>query len=356
MNPKASRRTTLFGLTLILCLVLFQGQGCNGCNQPLQISDGFFSAIVRADGKIQTNFSTDGLNWQPGFIHADLGTVDKGVGITTDKAGVLVFLAFFTKNDAGSNKLFVRTGLGNNWETHTPTQINVNAASAPAICRIDDRFFFMAWNNGNGGISTSLFDKQNLGTNNAFRLSGDINDNLAAGIEGTPSVTALNNQILVVWQTREGYASNITSFNPANPNVSFGTSSALNVAPLRGTPVGPPQVTSDDARFVLSIGCQRSAGEDLVTHSFCYFISIDGRSWAAQACVSAPLVNLQVRPHSIAIDRNSQVAQLVAGSNDGRAEIMRNCGGSKRWRDNSAFNDEGALVLQPAIVFRKGNQ
>jgi hypothetical protein len=353
MNHQAALGRVLLSLTLILAL----GQGCGG---PLPISDGFFSAIVRTDGLIQTNFSTDGLNWGTPFVHTAMGTVDKGVGIAADKAGLMMFLTFFTKDtvgeNIGQNKLIVIAGLGNSWESISPTQLNVGAASAPAICRVDDKFFFIVWNNGNGGMSTSLFDKDKMGDNNAFRLTGEISDSLAAQIEGTPSVAALNNEIVIVWRTDNGYASHILTLDAPNANVRFGSSSELTAFPRHGTLTGPPQVTNDGTNFVLSIGTIDSAGEDMTGDSFSYFRSINGITWVSGDCQSGVLVDLHSRPHSIAIDGNGRVAQLVAGSNDGRAEIMRNCGDRKTWREESAFNDRGTLALQPAIVFRKGNQ
>lgn len=360
MTPKVSRRKTLLGLTLALCFILFQSQGCN---EPLQISDGFFSAIVRADGKIQTNFSTDGQTWEQGHIHTDIGNIDQGVGITTDKSGTLVFLCFFGNDDSGSNKLFVRTGLGNNWESQLATQVTTNAASAPAICRIDDRFFFIAWNNGSGGMTTALLDKQNLGSNNAFRILGDINDNLASEINGTPSVSAMNNRILVVWRRRKAdgakdFASNSISFNPANGNVNFGSSSQLSPPPSQGSLVGFPQVSNDGSRFVLSISFSNPIGNDLTLQRFDYFSSTDGNNWQAFDCPeSQNVLDSQVRPHSIAIDRNARITQLVVGNDQNVGGlIIRGCGGTKEWSDNSAFDDKGKISLQPALVFRRGNQ
>jgi hypothetical protein len=341
-----------------MILVLFLGQGCDG---PIPISDGFFSAIVRADGKIQTNFSTDGLNWGEGFVHNDVGEIDKGVGIATNKAGVMVFLTFFAKDQAGRTKLFVRVGLGNSWESHSPTQISVNAASAPAICRIDDRFFLIAWNNGGGGISTSLLDSESLGNSNAFRLLGDINDTLASQIDGTPSVTAVDNKILLVWRTRKpdnsiDYASNLGTLNPANANVNFGTSSRLNVSSSRGTLTGFPQVSSTSGVFALSISYVRSIGEDLEVRRFEYFNSNDGISWS-DFCESEDAVMAHLRPHSITLNRIGQVTELVSGNAaDVDGQIMRNCGESQEWNNSSAFSNNGARLMQPAIVFRRGNQ
>lgn len=341
-----------------MILVLFLGQGCDG---PIPISDGFFSAIVRADGKIQTNFSTDGLSWGEGFVHNDVGAIDKGVGIATNKAGVMVFLTFFARDQAGRTKLFVRVGLGNSWESHSATQISVNAASAPAICRIDDRFFFIAWNNGGGGISTSLLDSESLGNSNAFRLLGDINDSLASQIEGTPSVTAVDNKILLVWRTRKpdnsfDYASNLSTLNAANSNVSFGASSRLNVSTTRGTLTGFPQVSSTSGVFALSISYVRSIGGEQELRRFAYFNSNDGSSWS-DFCESENAVNAHLRPHAITLNRIGQVTQLVSGNGaDVDGQIMRNCGESKEWSDSSAFSNNGASLMQPAIVFRRGNQ
>src|SRR5205823_132815 len=145
-------------------------------------------------------------------------------------------------------KLLVRTGLGNNWNTTFIDQLSVGAASAPAICRLDERYFLIVWNNGGGGIGTALLDSDNMGrAGNAFTRLNDINDTLAQHVEGTPSLSALNNLITVVWRSHHvgNPAKEVVSvghYSLARHDVQFGNSRELHVTPASSSSV--PQVVS----------------------------------------------------------------------------------------------------------------
>jgi hypothetical protein len=273
----------------------------------------------------------------------------------------MVYLTFFARDSAGANKLFVRVGLGNNWESHLATQINVNSTSAPAIARVDDNNFLIAWSNGGDGISTALLDQRRLGSGDAFRRLGDINDNLATAIVGGPTVSAINNHIVIMWKrsdpdVRKHYVFQTMEFNPVSGNVAAGRSAALDATPSQGEFTGFPQLANDGSRFFLAISFSNSLSNDLTLQRFNYFTSSDGSRWAAFSCAEGNnVVDSQVRPHSIAVDRNGRLTQMLVGNNPTGGELMRACGASGRWRDTSVFGDPGKPILQPAIVFRKGN-
>ncbi|HKR65610.1 MAG TPA: hypothetical protein VJZ00_17905, partial [Thermoanaerobaculia bacterium] len=206
------------------------------CNTRSPVPESFVAAIVRSDRILETRSSADGVAWSGSHLHTDLGRMDYGPGLASDASGALVFLAAFGKTNSGSTKLFVRAGLGDHWETDFPNQIVVSTASAPAICPLDDHHFFIAWNSGARGIATAILDTQRAGHPDSVTRLPDINDALAADIEGAPSVAVSGTRVLIVWRRHPrndaaSLAANRATYRSADASVEFGTSRGLSVTP-----------------------------------------------------------------------------------------------------------------------------
>lgn len=362
---RKSANARVLGLALVLVSC-----GAPACSQPLEIESGLFAAIVRDDGKIQTSFTSNRQEWEAGHVHEDIGPVDGGVGIATDESGLLVFLAFFAEDSAGRNKLFIRTGLGNNWESHLATQISIDAASAPAITRINERFFFLAWKNAEGGISTARLDSHALGDSGAFTRTGEISDPLATAVEGAPSASAMNNRILVVWK-RAGanggteLAQRVVGFVPATSSIQLNNRSEPIALPDGANPpTGFPQITNNGTRFVLASSFSRTLdasgdGEGaLVSTRFQYLASDDGTDWDAPIlCGESDTVERAgSRPHSLALGPGGRIFHLVSPNDQADGFVLQPCERSDKWSDVAMFDNKGAAGTQPAIAFRPGNQ
>ncbi len=340
-------------LLLVICAAVSLVSACPG---P-KITPGFYTAFIRADGRIQTNFSVDGTAWEAKFrvIHDEKSPFGPGIAAQPTS---LVALAFFSTDQlAGGTKLIVKRGLGpTGWQGQDSpiASLATTTSSAPAISYIKDDTYVVAWNDGSAVRTASL---------NSMGLAdtGIIAGTAGADINGAPSIAAHDNQALMVWLSRTGDAkkfvihSAVSKFNGGR--ITWRLSSDLHLpipTDANFAITGNPSIFWDGATFLMAVPAQvhifssndEGLGDKWVVLTF---TSTDGSKWIfTEHC---HLSTTASREYLAVAGRNGKTRLLISPEVQNEGIILGSTSifcTEVTW--NSMFSDNGAIDMSPALT------